>query len=649
MRLLGLGCPRRPAVLNRATEDTTALRDEHAPSYRRTIEDEHGPHGAPCGVSALPADRSTQGETVRRNLLALMAAIEDEETRQRTRIDAALPKHHVSAVNLAHYLGLRQQDVRSLQLELAALGLSSLGRSEGHVRDTLLRLGAWLSGQRGDAPGAAEPLDWAKAEALLHENTRALFGPRPGSRHVYIMVTAPDAAEAAPGWADDLVRAGADLLRINGAHESPREWEAIASTFKARAAAHGKSGRVIVDLPGPKLRIEIRQLEDMVLHLPRRKDHRGKSVTPTEVLLVAAHAGGTQVPVPAAWLPRLQAGDVLSLRDAGERHRDLLVRGPGHGGILAECDRSLYVVSGLPLRWRRGDVTLGEGRVGPLPMRPRVLTVNAGDSLLLNESGRGNDPAEKVLAFPEPDLLEQVQVGERVVLDDGKIVAVAEAARPGELACRVTQTLKSPTRLRTGKGIAFPDSHLSVRQLGPQDEIALEFALHHADGVGVSFVSAPEDVARVGERIKAAGRPGFGLILKLETRGAIRNLAAILFEALKYDPVGLMIARGDLAVELSFERLAEMQEEILWFGEACHLPVIWATQVLDSVAHTGLATRAEVTDAAMSMRAECVMLNKGPHIGAAVRMLADIIHKMEAHQYKKRSLYRPLAVARGET
>jgi pyruvate kinase len=137
------------------------------------------------------------------------------------------------------------------------------------------------------------------------------------------------------------------------------------------------------------------------------------------------------------------------------------------------------------------------------------------------------------------------------------------------------------------------------------------------------------------------------MILKLETRGALRNLPDILFEALKYDPVGLMIARGDLAVELSFERLAEMQEEILWLGEACHMPVIWATQVLDTVAHFGLPTRAEVTDAAMSMRAECVMLNRGPHITAATRMLADIIRKMETHQYKKRSLYRPLSVAGG--
>ncbi len=135
------------------------------------------------------------------------------------------------------------------------------------------------------------------------------------------------------------------------------------------------------------------------------------------------------------------------------------------------------------------------------------------------------------------------------------------------------------------------------------------------------------------------------MILKIETRGALENLAEILFEALRYEPVGLMIARGDLAVELSFERLAEMQEELLWFGEACHLPVVWATQVLDSVAQTGMPTRAEVTDAAMAMRAECVMLNRGPHVDVAVRMLAQIIRKMEAHQFKKLSLYRPLALA----
>lgn len=592
--------------------------------------------------------RADRLDALSQGLLALRKSIEEEETRQRPRIAAALPKHRLSAANLAHYLGLRKQDIRPLQLELAALGLSSLGRCEGHVRDTLIRLCAWLSNRGGEATAAADELDSAKAEALLHDNTRALFGPRPPGRHVYIMVTAPDAADATTRWAEEVVKAGADLLRINGAHETPREWETIASTFKARAAAQGKTGRVFVDLPGPKLRAEIRQLEEAVLHLPRRKDRQGKTQEPTQVLLVAAYAGGAQIPVPPDWLPQLKSGDTLRLTDAGERTRSLVVRGPGQGGVLAECDRSLYVTSGLPLVWRRGDRVLGEDRVGALPMQPRTLTVSVGDSLLLNASGESADPEQRVLAFPEPGLLGQVRAGARVILDDGKVVAVVETAGPDGLLCRVTQALKPRARLRSGKGIAFPDSQLSLRELGPQDEVALEFALRHADGVGVSFVSIPRDVARIGDRLKTAGRAGFGMILKLETRGAIRHLASILFEALRYDSVGLMIARGDLAVELSFEKLAEMQEEILWFGEACHLPVIWATQVLDSVTHTGLATRAEVTDAAMSMRAECVMLNKGPHIGTAVRMLADIIRKMEAHQYKKRSLYRPLSVARDE-
>jgi pyruvate kinase len=461
------------------------------------------------------------------------------------------------------------------------------------------------------------------------------------------MVTAPDAADATADWADGLLQAGADLLRINGAHQSPPEWEVITSTFKLRASALGRPARVIVDLPGPKLRAEIRALEEAVLHLPRCKDRLGRTLAPTPVLLVAEHNEGAQLPVPADWLPRLQAGDVLGLTDSGGRERALLVRGPGEGGVLAECDRSLYLTPGLALVWRRGEATMAEGRVGMLPSRPAVLTADVGDTLLVNASGHSEDPATLALACAEPMLLDQVRVGERVILDDGKLVAVVEAVRSDGLLCRVQRTLQSPTRLRSGKGIAFPDSRLSLGRFGPTDEVALEFALRSADGVGVSFVNSPQDVALVGEHLRKAGRPGFGMILKLETRGALRNLPDILFEALKYDPVGLMIARGDLAVELSFERLAEMQEELLWLGEACHLPVIWATEVLDTVAHFGLPTRAEVTDAAMSMRAECVMLNKGPHVSTATRMLADIIRKMEAHQYKKRSLYRPLSVAGG--
>ena len=103
-----------------------------------------------------------------------------------------------------------------------------------------------------------------------------------------------------------------------------------------------------------------------------------------------------------------------------------------------------------------------------------------------------------------------------------------------------------------------------------------------------------------------------------------------------------MIARGDLAVECGYERMAEIQEEILWLCEAAHIPAIWATQVLEHLAKDGQPSRAEVTDAAMGERAECVMLNKGPYLCDAVEALDDILQRMQDYQVKKSATLRRL-------
>ena len=140
------------------------------------------------------------------------------------------------------------------------------------------------------------------------------------------------------------------------------------------------------------------------------------------------------------------------------------------------------------------------------------------------------------------------------------------------------------------------------------------------------------------------GRPRMGILLKVETRRAFEELPGILFTALRRPPVGVMIARGDLAVEVGFDRLAEIQEEILWLCEAAHLPAVWATQVLEGLTKTGLPSRAEVTDAAMGERAECVMLNKGPHVVEAVEALDSILRRMQSHQAKKTAMLRQLNI-----
>jgi pyruvate kinase len=171
------------------------------------------------------------------------------------------------------------------------------------------------------------------------------------------------------------------------------------------------------------------------------------------------------------------------------------------------------------------------------------------------------------------------------------------------------------------------------------------FVATHADMVALSFVNSVEDVRELRTLLEPLGDEQPAIVLKIETRRGFENLAAMLIEAMKGPRCAVMIARGDLAVECGFERLAEVQEEILWLCEAAHVPVIWATQVLESLAKEGLPSRAEVTDAAMAHRAECVMLNKGPYIVDAVKALDDIFRRMHGHQAKKQPMLRRLGVA----
>ena len=174
----------------------------------------------------------------------------------------------------------------------------------------------------------------------------------------------------------------------------------------------------------------------------------------------------------------------------------------------------------------------------------------------------------------------------------------------------------------------------------------LAFVAQHTDGIEFSFVQRAADVAALQDAL-AKERPGdwrkLGLVLKIETNLAVANLPDILVRAAGRQPTAIMIARGDLAVEIGFARLAEMQEEILWLGEAAQVPVIWATQVLEQLIKKGVLSRGEMTDAAMSARAECVMLNKGPFLFDAIAQLDLLLGRVSEHIHKKTPQLRRLA------
>jgi pyruvate kinase len=234
-----------------------------------------------------------------------------------------------------------------------------------------------------------------------------------------------------------------------------------------------------------------------------------------------------------------------------------------------------------------------------------------------------------------------------VAYDDGQVQGVVEAIRPadGAVLVRIERGRLRGASLRPEKGLNLPGTVLALDPLTPKDLADLNTVAELADMIGYSFVQSAADVARLQAEL-AAWRPAdwrcIGLLAKVETVQAVRNLPGIIVQAAGSQVFGVMIARGDLAVEIGFARLAEMQEEILWLCEAAHVPVVWATQVLEEMVKTGLPTRGEMTDAAMAARAECVMLNKGPNLGAAVEALDGLLRRMAEHQAKKTPRLRPL-------
>jgi pyruvate kinase len=582
------------------------------------------------------------------------------------------PSHAESAANLLHYLALRRHDVRHFQEQLAALGLSSLGRAESHVLATLdsvirilYRLTDTDRGPLPERPGS--PIRFSDGKALLERHTEALLGPKPPHRSVRIMVTMP--GEAADDYllVRDILAAGMDCMRINCAHDAEERWGGMIANLRRAEQEVGRPCGVLMDLGGPKLRTgPIQPLEGVVKWRPQR-DFLGRVTAPARVWLTPAGAEAPPplpvdavIPVPGTWLSRLLEGHEVELEDARGSIRRVKIVGYVGRSRLGESSQTAYVTSGTLLRIRSrsrsrgaGNSDLaGETRVGEIPAREQAIVLMKGDSLLLTRAQVPGTPASlgrqgKILrpatvACTLPEVFDSVRAGERIWFDDGKIGGVIRAVDPDQIRVEITQARPGGDRLLSGKGINLPDSRIRLPALTEKDVTDLRFVASHADMVGLSFIRNVSDVTSLLERLAEFGGERLGVVLKIETRRAFEMLPDLLLASMRSRSFGVMIARGDLAVECGYERLAEVQEEILWLCEAAHAPVIWATQVLETLAKRGMPSRAEITDAAMGERAECVMLNKGPHIVDAIRTLDNILQRMQAHQSKKRSMLRRL-------
>lgn len=621
-------------------------------------------------VEACPAGGTSDG--VLRQLTAIRAEMIATALASRPRLEKVHPNYRASAENLLHYLALRCRDLRPLQLQLAALGLSSLGRAESSVLatiDAVLRAAHFLAARACEPPSAEAPVvDFADGERLLAEHTDALFGPVTTERAVRIMVTMPTEAADDYTLVHNLLKQGMDCMRINCAHDDASVWARMIEHLRRAERALGKSCRVVMDLAGPKLRTGPLEPGPAVVRVRPRRDVYGRVTAPARVWLTADTSAipppspaDASLPVPVPWLARLRKGERVKLVDARDSRRTLTVADVTDRGCWIEAIKTAYIVPGTVLRHERG-LNKGKDRDGPvgeLPPGDSAILLRRGDLITMTRDltpGRGAtyDSAGRVLTpavigCTIPEVFDDVRPGEAIWFDDGKIGGVVEKVEQRRVVVRVTHARLRGEKLRGDKGINLPESRIRLGALTAQDLEDLAFAAGNADIVELSFANTAGDVELLFEHIARLGKRRPAVVLKIETRRGFENLPDMLLTVMGGPCCGVMIARGDLAVECGFQRLAEVQEEILWICEAAHVPVIWATQVLETLAKEGMPSRAEITDAAMGHRAECVMLNKGPHVLDAVAVLDDILRRMQAHQAKKRAMLRELHVAHVRT
>ena len=606
-------------------------------------------------------------------LSSLVSNMLDLEASLLKRPAAIHESHRRSVRNLVHYLALRQHDLRPLQSQLALLGLSSLGRAESHVLSTVLTVHRALSALLGtsDSPPCPRerPIEFDEGTQLLEANTDALLGSVPSGRKVRIMVTMSSDAATNYELVRDLVRNGMDCMRINCAHDNPEAWLGMIRNLQKAREETGYNCRILMDVAGPKLRTGAIEPGPSVIKCRPKRDVYGCVVTPARIWLtpkinpeVAPGPVMACIPLAARFLEQLRQGDTIRLRDARKAQRTLRISQIVSRSCWAEAKQTIYFMSGLQVSATSRAKSATDGapkstttRIGKLPALPQTLLLKPGDMLILHrentlgrqaiysKTGKLTAPAQISVSLPQ--ILDHAKPGEPVWLDDGKIGGVFRAVDSDSATVEITQARPEGERLGAEKGINLPETRIDIAALTPEDLEALKFIVQHADLVGYSFVRTESDVHQLLDQLDELGGQHLGLILKIETRKSFDNLPSLILAAMRTRSLGIMIARGDLAVECGYQRLAEVQEEILWISEAAHIPVIWATQVLETLAKKGMPSRSEITDAAMGERAECVMLNKGPYLVTAVSVLADILTRMQAHHEKKRSMLRQLHLA----
>lgn len=570
-----------------------------------------------------------------------------------------------SLLNLRHYLILRSKDWTELQEKLFLLSLSSLGRSYAHVAASVDTLYEQLSSSLGHGEISAEEsaafhhLSISAAQRALVANSHALFGAQPpadlADQTTALMVTLPStAAKDGGALIRSLASAGVNVFRINTAHDTPEMWRAMARMVQALNEERfaDETLKIFVDLAGPKIRTgRIRRVklpvrvgsnrqEKQVLILPAPARTRPERLDPNTLQQLPA-----QLAVEPELFEHIDEGDMLKVTDANGKRARIIVLKRNERGAIGMIAKKIIVDETSTLR-----VDEESGFLSEVEAQPDTIRLFKGDRLRITEGEReghsalhdeqGNVTTPASISCTLRGFASFVRSGDRIFIDDGKIALVALAVEDTTVLCEVVQAKPGGTLLKEEKGINLPDTYLKIPAFTPFDKKNVLEVMPYADMLGISFCQSRNDVADLQHFLEVHRATHIGIVPKIETRHAVYRMPQILEELLLWERSGVMIARGDLAIETGFENLAAIQESLLDICNAAHIPVIWATQVLESQMKNNLPSRAEITDAAMAGRAECVMLNKGPFVIDTMGVLRRILDMVHQSSRKNRQLLR---------
>jgi pyruvate kinase len=651
-----------------------------------------------------------------------------------------------SCDNLLCYLALREHDLSNLQLRLAEQGLS-LEMLESRVLVSIEqvlkhfgipRINTVVNNNNNNNNNSSTSIpnsslckvNFQTGNMMLAKRGELLFGKSSTERRTHIMVTLDSSDIFQYELIEQLLENGMDIVRINCAHNTKREWKLLIESIRTaeerlvqREIKIGHKCKILMDLGGPKIRTGLVEHKPRPLKISVIEDVYGRPMRLAEGILdseanqtglvsLEGTRSGTSFVIAISkidygGLGILKIGQKISFRDARderlctltvlERLSPTKVRvGLEHTawlkeGTKLECQTNSFVESpgATVAAISSGDDGAGDSgvgsttdhnyatdagndnnsdsnnnssntcsfTVGQIKPQPVEIKVEYGNTLRLyrnanrlghtGDASVSNKPAG--ISCTHPEVLDHVVVGHRVFIDDGKIEGIVRSSNEEYLELEIISPKGTIAEIKPNKGMNFPDSSIIMPALTPEDIRNLEFVVEHADMVALSFVHRPEDIYDLHKELSKleeknqgnSSSKDLGVIAKIETADSIHNMAKILIAGLELElKFGILIARGDLAVEVGFENLPFIQEDILCLCEAAHTPVVLATQILESLAESGLRTRPEITDAIMGQRAECVMLNNGTHIVEAVKTLSALLNTEERHQIKKRQLLR---------